>query len=238
MHASASPGASAITLVLVFRRPAPGSGKQRLAAELGLAAAAAVAELLLATALEDAAAWPGPVILAPADGADTAWARDLLARPVQVCPQGPGNLGARLSGVDASARNAGHQHLLYIGSDAPILGTQDYAAAAQALAASDVVLQPALDGGVTLMGSRLPWPALADLPWSTANLHEALDARCRTAGRSVTTLPLRYDVDVPEDLARLARALPADPRPARQALFRKLTRLGYAGGMNEGTVPP
>lgn len=238
MRSPADEATPATTLVVVFRRPAPGHGKQRLAAELGAAETCAIAGLLLDTALEDAAAWAGPLILAPADRADADWARDLVARAAQVIPQVPGNLGLRLSALDQAARNAGHGTLLYIGSDAPILGPGDYAAAIRALGDRDVALQPARDGGVTLMGSRRPWPALADLRWGTTWLHRDLDARCRSAGRSVATLPLRYDVDVHADLARLARDLASDPRPARRALFRKLAGLGYAGDSNQDAGPP
>jgi uncharacterized protein len=226
------------TLVLVCRRPAPGSGKQRLARELGAEQALAIGQLLLAAALEDAEDWPGPVILAPADGSDVSWAAALLARPATVMAQGEGNLGERLAGLDEAARRQGHGALIYIGSDAPVLDGADYAAARSRLRALDVVLQPALDGGVTLMGARKPWPTLADLPWSSAQLHDALRARCQSAGLAVGTLPTRYDIDVPADLARLAPHLATDPRPGRQALFRKLVGLGYAQSRTDGQDPP
>lgn len=195
-----------------------GVGKQRIAATEGAAMARQLGERLLAAAIEDAASWPGPVALSPADGADLDWAGTLLNRQAEVIAQGDGNLGERLRHVDQALRRQGHEQLFYIGSDAPLLDFVYYARARQALRHADVVLGPAEDGGVTLMGGRVPWPELADLPWETAALGAALDRRCRSRGLTVHQLERRYDVDDVEILPRLYRELARDPRPARLAL--------------------
>ncbi len=225
MH-QAPPGA--ITLVVFCRRPAPGVGKRRLAGELGEEATLTICQLLLATTLEDLAAWPGPRVLSPAEPADEPWARSLPVRLDDVVAQPGGNLGERLGAVDRLLRGRGHTRLLYIGSDAPILAEADYALAAAALGTHDVVLGPASDGGVTCMGSRRAWPDLAALPWSGDRLHAALQASCESAGLTVCNLESRYDVDVPADLHRLCADLAADARPGRRALYRALASLGYS----------
>lgn len=220
--------AGAITLVAFCRRPAPGVGKRRLAPELGDAATLTISELLLATTLEDLAAWPGPRVVAPADPADEPWARSLPVALDDVVAQPDGNLGDRLGAVDRLLRQRGHARLLYIGSDAPVLAAADYGEAARALGTHDVVLGPALDGGVTCMGSRRAWPDLNRLPWSGEQLHRALQASCESAGLTVRNLAPRYDVDVPGDLRRLCSDLATDARPARRALYRVLASLGYS----------
>lgn len=217
----------ATTLVAFCRRPAPGVGKRRLARELGEATALTISQLLLATTLEDLVAWPGRRVLAPAEQADEAWARSLHPGLDAVVAQPAGNLGDRLGGVDRLLRARGHTHVLYIGSDAPVLGAADYGEAVRALTTHDVVLGPALDGGVTCMGSRCAWPRLESLPWSSEHLHAALQACCESAGRSVRNLAPRYDVDVPADLHRLCADLATDARPARRTLYRALATLGY-----------
>jgi hypothetical protein len=214
-----SPPATVVpTLVVFCRRPAPGVGKRRIAAAAGDAFARELGEHLLAAAVEDAAAWPGPVVLSPADPADAGWAARLLGGGARVVAQGAGNLGERLGRVDAELRREGATRLVYIGSDAPLLDFAAYARARRALDHADVVLGPAEDGGVTLMGARRPWPELADLPWSTAALGDALGRRCRAAGLTVEWLALSYDVDEAEILPRLAADLARDPRDARRAL--------------------
>ncbi len=210
------------TLVLVCKRPAPGIGKQRLAAKLGITAAQEIAEALLACALEDALAWPGSVVIAPADAADNAWAATLLptlCSSIKIYPQAAGNLGQRLNSLDYELRTSGLENLVYIGSDAPALIEADFTATREALLNDDTVLKPTTDGGVSIMASRRPWPSLADLPWSTYRLGIALTSACHQAGHSVATLAQGFDVDEPEDLSYVITALADDQRPARRALY-------------------
>ena len=219
MNANGSIGSSRATLVLFCRRPEPGIGKQRLAADLGTEHTSILAEKLLETALEDAENWPGPVIVSPSDTADTGWATSLLSRDVSVMPQSEGNLGDRLNAVDKLARRIGHNRLIYIGSDSPALNEADYMAAREALCGCDVVLIPAEDGGVTLMGARAPWPPLASLRWSSEYLAADLEQLCANRGLTVNTLGPGYDVDRATDLQRLLMDLETDTRPARAKLY-------------------
>ena len=163
------------TLVVLFRRPAPGIGKQRIAVDIGAVAASEISGRLLECTLEDASDWPGPVVLATAEPRDTDWARSLLARECHVLAQPPGNLGERINEIDKRLRSNGHWKLLFIGSDAPAHNAALYLQACAALVSADVVLVPATDGGVTLMGARSPWPVLIDLPWSTHRLCEPIE---------------------------------------------------------------
>jgi glycosyltransferase A (GT-A) superfamily protein (DUF2064 family) len=215
-----------ITLVVFCRRPRPGVGKKRIAADLGKAKTSVLAQHLLATALEDANHWTGPVVIAPASADDTAWASKLLDRPCEVIAQPGGNLGTRINTVDRELRQIGHTHILYVGSDAPILDTDYFAHAAAAVCTHDTVLGPAEDGGVTLMGSRRAWPQLAGLPWSSARLGDALELICIKEGLTVYSLSRRYDIDRASDLPRLYRDLRNDKRPARQRLCKWLAESG------------
>ncbi len=212
-------------LVLFCRRPRPGSGKQRLARALGAARALAVARALLDCALEDAAVWPGRLIVSPALAEDAAWADGLLPRPKWVIPQPEGNLGQRINSVDAIVRQRGCARVLFIGSDAPSMQSGDLATAAATLDRTDCVLMPAADGGVTLMGSRLPWPALSALPWSESGLGAALERNCQAAGLAVARLAASYDIDEVSDFRLAFEALARDLRPARRRLNELLTSL-------------
>lgn len=223
-------------LVLVCKRPASGIGKQRLAASVGREAALQIAEALLACALEDAANWAGPVVIAPAHPSDHAWADTLLPRSrpnVYIKPQAAGNLGQRLNGLDRELRGMGLEQLVYIGSDAPALTAADYAAVSDVLPHYDSVLMPAEDGGVVLMASRHEWPVLGDLPWSTTRLGTSLADCCRAAGQSVATLKHSFDVDEHHDLVRLAAALRTDQRSARRALRALVSDLVQQGQQRE-----
>jgi rSAM/selenodomain-associated transferase 1 len=216
------------TLLLIFKRPALEYAKQRLAQRLGARHALQVARGMLDCALEDADDWPGPVVLAPARSEDRQWARQMLTRVVSVEPQCKGNLGHRINDLDARLRFQGRERLLCIGSDAPSLDAAYYARARRALDTYDVVLGPASDGGVTLLGSAKPWPRLDDLPWGSHRLRARLAARCADGGLNVTLLPLRCDVDQVEDIAALSADLTGDARPARRRLHQVLISLRLA----------
>lgn len=214
------------TLILVCKKPAPGIGKQRLAANLGNEMTQKIAEALLTCALEDACNWPGPVVIAPASTADIEWAWAFSApvpSPVVVVPQVAGNLGQRLNALDQTLRAQGMKQLVFIGSDSPGLDTADYAATRAALQHADIVLIPALDGGVVLMASRCAWPDLSALPWSSDQLGAALIDACLSAKQSVKTLGQGTDVDEIGDFVKLVNLLKHDQRPARRLLL-KLTK--------------
>ncbi|OMH32796.1 DUF2064 domain-containing protein [Motiliproteus sp. MSK22-1] len=212
------------TLVVICKRPKLHQGKQRLAATLGVEQALILANSFLQCALEDARDWPGKVVLSPASADDLDWAA-LLLDNADIIPQSEGNLGQRLMEVDQQLREAGHNHILYIGTDAPILDSRHYFAAIQAFNRYSVVLSAASDGGVTMMGSRSSWPQIVSLPWSTEHLGEALKAACEAAGLEVGYILPSYDIDVEEDLRRLADDLQHDVRPARKRLLEKLLAL-------------
>lgn len=208
--------------VIVFcKRPHAGSGKQRLAASIGIDAAHNIAEALLACALEDVRDWPGRLVIAPASATDRNWA-DTLHPGADVIVQTNGNLGQRLQHIDHCLLQQGCAQRIYIGTDAPLLSLSDLRDAATAMQYSDVVLQPALDGGVTLMASKPAWPELSALPWSQAELGLALQASCLVAGHTVSLLPASMDIDVLADLHQVRSALLQDVRPARKKLLRAI----------------
>lgn len=202
-------------LVLMFKSPQ--HSKRRLAAQIGTRAATAAAHLLECAAA-DLAAWRGPTCLAPAAAADSRYARDHgIGADTQLLQRG-GNLGERIGHLNAALLAAGLRRQLFIGSDCPALDGDYLERAAAALAHTDVVLGPADDGGVVLMGIDGRWPALAALPWSSAELGAALQQGCEAAGLGVTLLDSRSDVDALTDLRRLPVLLEGDQRASRRRL--------------------
>ncbi|MEQ1600567.1 MAG: DUF2064 domain-containing protein [Methylophilaceae bacterium] len=213
-------------LVLMCKRPALGVGKQRIAAALGQEVALKIAQALLDCTLEEVFAWAGAVVIAPASAHDADWA-DTLGKQhgdarlnVSVLPQIDGNLGQRINALDSTLRNRGFNQLIFIGSDAPTLNTQDFIESIALLLINDTVLKPTLDGGVSLMASRKSWPDLTDLPWSTSELGDELALQCKQDGHTTVMLASGFDVDEVDDLALVLSALKDDKRPARRALYQ------------------
>ncbi|MEL6301969.1 MAG: DUF2064 domain-containing protein [Pseudomonadota bacterium] len=203
-------------LILMAKRPAPGVGKQRIARQFGIARTARLAELLWLCAVEDVAAWPHERVISIASAADTEWAQSALPSAT-VIHQPAGNLGVRIQHAHKQFDQPGRP-ILFIGSDAPELDLVYLNECLKALETFDVVLGQAADGGVVVMGSRAPWPALAKLPWSTASLGAALRAACESAGLSLVLREPLEDIDTFDQLAALPGALANDGRAARRAL--------------------
>lgn len=224
------------TLVLMSKRPKLHQGKQRLAKEIGANAALVVAKSLFYCALEDAANWPGKVVVAISHKTDVLWAETLLKTilpDTQVLFQGEGNLGQRINHIDASLRTAGHQALAFIGTDCPMLNMKFYHHLPAKLAKSDVLLAKAEDGGVVMMASNKAWPDLSSLPWSSENLANTLALCCQDECYSVTYHESNYDIDKLVDLARLKHDLLADERLARKTLSSQVFNCSHLFKMNQ-----
>jgi len=223
------------TLVLVCKRPALGHGKQRLAKSLsesslvskstGAEQALVIANCLLACALEDLNDWPGNKVISPAHVRDLEWAKTLLKSPVQVLAQVDGNLGERLNYLDKKLRAEGHEKLIFIGSDAPILSALHYQEISTALESHDIALCPAQDGGVTIMANKIAWPNMKNLAWSTEQFDTSLTLLCQQQQLSVTHTQSSYDVDTRAQLTQLYHDLKLDKRPARQKLLHEIKLL-------------
>jgi len=212
------------TLLIFCKQPRIGQGKQRIAASLGAETAFEIAKALLQCALEDAQAWSGRVVLSPASVDEVEWAEELLdGEHVQVIPQPLGNLGERINAVDRFLRQQGHQNIVTIGTDAPILTMELLSKVCQKMTDYDVVCSKADDGGVTVMASGLAWPDIEALPWSTERLAQGLEECCFESGQSVGYIEPTYDIDHEADLVRLIEDLKSDLRPARKALLQLIT---------------
>lgn len=115
------------------------------------------------------------------------------------------DLGARMAHAFEAAFAAGRQ-LILIGGDCPALAPADIERAAIALASHDAVVTPAEDGGYVLIGLARPVPGLFDgIAWSTASVMAATRERLHAAGARWHELSALWDVDRPEDYARLKR---------------------------------
>jgi hypothetical protein len=189
--------------VAVFAKaPVAGEVKTRLVSLLGPDGAAGLHAGLvrqaLATAVESRL---GPVEL---------WCAPNEAHPFfQRCAD---EFGARLRtqrGEDLGARmhHAFEQRsgpLVLIGSDCPALAPEDLRRAAAALNDHDAAIAPAEDGGYVLVALARPLAAIfEDVAWGSAAVMVQTRARFAAAGARCKELATLWDVDRPEDYARL-----------------------------------
>ena len=196
-----------ISVAVFAKAPVAGEVKTRLQALLGPDGAAALHAGLVRHALSTA-------IAANVGSVELWWAPDehhaffeRCARDFQVRLErqsGP-DLGARMAHAFEHALAQGDA-LIVIGSDCPALGAGHLRAARDALLERDAVLIPAEDGGYVLVGlSRRVPEIFAGVEWGTAAvMRQTRERIARAALRCVELEPL-WDVDRPEDYARLRR---------------------------------
>jgi rSAM/selenodomain-associated transferase 1 len=197
---------NSVAIAILAKAPVPGFAKTRLIPALGPDGAAMLQRRLTAQTVASAcavqygAAKLGPVTLWAAPDESHASFRALATTHRIVLKRQPdGDLGVRM----LAAMQEGPT--LVIGTDCPALTPFHLRSAAATLQNGiDAVIIPTADGGYALIGTRRPTPALfQDMTWSTATVMAETRRRLAQLGLSWRE-PLRlWDIDVPEDLARL-----------------------------------
>ena len=111
-----------------------------------------------------------------------------------------------------------HRAAIVVGADVPALTPADLRRAARLLEGSaEVVLAPAEDGGYALIGARrLSLRLFTDVHWGSAEVLSQTLRNIGQAGLRYRLLRTVWDVDRPEDLARL-RARPISSASRRGA---------------------
>jgi rSAM/selenodomain-associated transferase 1 len=217
-------------LVIMAKAPKPGAVKTRLAPSLSAEAVTAFYCCLLEDTL--------------------ALARSLKLGDVEVaimCPESDVNELVRLAGSQASVvaqkgeglaagltsvfthfaeghrTNALRRRIIAFNSDSPHLPRSVLEDAFETLAAQDVVVGPTHDGGYYLVGAKASHPTLfAGDGMGTSSALERLLARARALEVSVGFAAPFYDIDVADDLTRLAEELRLAPaRAPRTAAWLK-----------------
>ena len=200
-------------MILFAKAPVPGSVKTRLAATIGASRAAELHTAFVADMIEKLNAFKDFAdIEVHTDIPTDAWNKAAVTRRLQA----PGNLELKLFHALADAFRAGRPHVIILGSDSPTLPRTHIQRLLDAKA--DVAIGPCEDGGYYAIGCRRAHPDMfAGVEWSTGKVLEQTESALRMCGLSFERGEIWYDVDGPEDLARLI-AEPVLPGHTRQAL--------------------
>lgn len=196
--------AEPVAVAILAKAPIPGLVKTRLIPALGKDGAAALQAHLIGRAVATAAAAAvGPVTLWAWPDAHHAVMQALRAsHGAALARQPDGDLGSRMLAALIHAQGPA----LVIGADCPALTPELLRLCAEALLDGiEAVVVPAEDGGYVLIGMRRPDARLfRDVPWSTPLVMSETRARLARLSLSWREPALLWDVDRPEDLARLA----------------------------------
>ena len=140
---------------------------------------------------------------------------EALVAAGDICiPQRGGDLGQRLDAAIAEAFEMGFGPVIVIGTDSPTLPPEYLAQALDHLQSRGhgVAIGPTDDGGFYLIGvSRQREGMFNNITWSSSQVFKQTEANIRDIGDlDLLVLPRWYDVDEPEDLARLIAEIDSD----------------------------
>jgi rSAM/selenodomain-associated transferase 1 len=203
------------TLVVMAKAPRLGGVKTRLAHRLPLEAVTELYRCLLDDTIALARSLENVDVAIVCPASDVEELTRLTHREVPVVAQEGEGLAAGLTSVFAHFAAPRKRRVVAFNSDSPHLPASVLMTAFEELMRHDVVVGPTEDGGYYLVGAKTAHPALFDgNVMSTQSALEALLARARGLQLSVAHTDPFYDIDVENDLSRLAAELPTAPARA------------------------
>jgi rSAM/selenodomain-associated transferase 1 len=207
-------------LVIMAKAPRQGEVKTRLTPSLSPEAVAAFYCCLFDDTLALTRSLGDVEVAIMCPDTDVNELASLAGQGARIVAQKGEGLAAGLTSVFAHFA-AGHQRrVIAFNSDSPHLPRSVLENAFETLAPNDVVVGPTHDGGYYLVGAKASHPTLfAGDGMGTSSALERLLSRARALELSVGFAASFYDIDVADDLTRLAaelRLAPARaPRTAR-----------------------
>lgn len=201
-------------LIAFAKAPRPGRVKTRLARVIGEEEAARLYRAFLEDSLSAYAGLDVGLrlyVVPPVSG----FPRELVPAGASLHEQVGDGLGPRMQRAFEETFEAGHRRAVIVGTDHPSLSPAHLRQAYEGLRREGrVVIGPSRDGGYYLLGMRRTYPELFGGSYSHSGvLRQALERIVRTGALPVI-LPAWYDVDRPDELARLRKDLEAEPRRA------------------------
>src|SRR5437899_5108101 len=226
--------------------PRPGAVKTRLTPSLPLQAVAAFYRCLLEDTLALARSLGRVEVAIMCPDSDVNELASLAGQGARVVAQKGEGLAAGLTSVFAHFAEGHQRRTIAFNSDSPHLPRSVLEDAFETLAAHDVVVGPTHDGGYYLVGAKASHPTLfGGDGLGTSSALERFLSRARALELSVGFADPFYDIDVADDLTRLAEELRLAPtRAPRTAGWlkewefaadqsRTSSRTGYRTGTGE-----
>jgi rSAM/selenodomain-associated transferase 1 len=202
-------------LVIMAKAPRPGSVKTRLAPGLSPAVVTAFYCCLLDDTLALARSLSDVEVTIMCPESDVNELAQLAGNQASVLAQKGEGLAAGLTSVFAHYAEGHQRRVIAFNSDSPHLPRSVLEDAFETLAAHDVVVGPTHDGGYYLVGAKASQPTLFEGDgMGTSSALERLLSCARALELSVGFADAFYDIDVADDLTRLAAELRLAPAKA------------------------
>ena len=202
-------------LVIMAKAPRPGAVKTRLAPSLSLEAVTSLYCCLLDDTLALAQSLVNVEVAIMCPDSDADELAQLAGNRASVVAQKGEGLAAGLTSVFAHFADGRQRRIIAFNSDSPHLPRSLLEDGFKTLAAHDLVVGATHDGGYYLVGAKTSHPTIfAREGMGTSSALESLLARARALELSVGFVDPFYDIDVVDDLTRLAAELRLAPERA------------------------
>ena len=202
------------TIAIMMKAPRRGQVKTRLAAAHSADQIVALYRALVEDTIELSRCMDVRTIAICPQGDELELA-DWLPRDIEICPQRGSGLAAGLRSTFEQLCTDRQRRVIAFNADSPHLPAATLDAAFAALLNADLVVGPCDDGGYYLVGAKRAHESLFDAAaMGRESACGALLSEAARQGLRVALTAEHYDIDVPQDVVRLAAELRRDPMRA------------------------
>ena len=213
-------------VICIFAKPPiPGRTKSRLAKDIGDQAAAALSEALLRDIINICLEENSQTYLFYPPNSKPNDFGDILNPEVKLEVQEGHDLGERMSNCFKSLLSQDYQKVIIVGSDCITLSKQIITECFNHLDESELVIQPAEDGGYVLIAqSTFRSDVFKDIEWGGEEVMEKTLNIMHSQKFSYHLLETSFDIDEISDLKTLSEFVENQPRPFTQNWLRLFRR--------------
>jgi rSAM/selenodomain-associated transferase 1 len=202
-------------LVIMAKAPRPGAVKTRLTPSLSFEAVTDFYRCLLDDTLALVRSLEKVEIAIMCPDSDVSELEQWAGRELKVVAQKGEGLAAGLTSVFAHFANDHQRPIIAFNSDSPHLPRSVLEDAFERLVAHDMVVGPTHDGGYYLVGAKASYRSMFEGDgMGTSSALQKLLCRAQTLQLSLEFTTPFYDIDVADDLTRLAAELCLAPEKA------------------------
>lgn len=206
-------------LVIFAREPVPGLVKTRLAKDVGIAAAAALYDLMMRHVVKSVISPRYDIVICKTPESGGACFEGMVPGAV-VRDQPEGDLGEKMSGVFRIEFTRGYGKICLIGTDCPGISSSGILRAFELLGNFELILGPSCDGGYYLVGLSVFHPELfEDIAWGTDEVLSGTLGIARSLGIDYGCLAVMADID---EIAGLERYMSKNPGTELSSAFTKI----------------
>lgn len=206
-------------LVIFAREPVPGLVKTRLAKDVGIAAAAALYDLMLRHVVKSVISTQYDIVIYKTPESGGACFEEMVPGAV-VRDQPEGDVGEKMSGVFKTEFARGYRKVCLIGTDCPGITSSGILRAFELLGNFELVLGPSCDGGYHLVGLSVFHPELfTGIVWGTDEVLSVTLGIARSLGIEYSCLAVRVDID---EIAGLERYISENSGTELSSAFTKI----------------